>query len=210
MTDSKHDTFLRRGVVSTSPNPQAGGLSLVGCPPLLIQYIRGYPPYWRPFLHPQPEDAPCRGDRNSLISEICGTLRDFAREECILRVFDNMVLRRIFWPTRDEVTGKWRKLHNEELNELYSLPNIVRVIKLRRMRWAGHVACMGERTGVYRVLVGKPEGKRPLGRPRRRCEDNIEIDLQEGGCGGMDWIDLAQDRDRWRELVNAVMNLRIP
>jgi len=95
-------------------------------------------------------------------------------------------------------------------NDLYPSLNIVRVIKSRRMRWVGHVARMGERRGVYRVLVGKPEGKRPLGRPRHRWEDNIKIDLQEVGCGGMDWIKLAQDRDRWRALVNAVMNLRIP
>ena len=98
--------------------------------------------------------------------------------------------------------------HNEELNDLYCSPNIVRVIKSRRMRWAGHVARMGERRGVYRVLVGKPEGKRPLTRPRHRWEDNIKIDLLEGG--GMDWIELAQDRDRWRAFVNAVMNLRVP
>ena len=110
----------------------------------------------------------------------------------------------------DEVTGEWRKLHNEELNDLYCSPNIFRVIKSRRMRWAGYVACMGEGRGVYRVLVGKPEGKRPLGRPARRWEDNIKMDLHEVGCGGMEWIDLAQVRDRWRALVNAVMNLRVP
>ena len=126
-----------------------------------------------------------------------------------MRVFENGVLRRIFGPKRDEVTGEWRKLHNEELKGLYSSPNIVRVIKPRRMRWAGHVARMGEERGVYRVLVGKPEGKRPLGRPRRRWED-IRMDLQEVGVGYDDWIGLAQDRDRWRALVSAVRNLRVP
>ena len=100
------------------------------------------------------------------------------REERKLRMFENMVLRRIFGPRRDEVTGEWRRLHNEELSDLYSSPNIVRVIKSRRMRWAGHVARMGEERGVYRVLVGKPEGKRPLGRPRRRWVDNIRMDLR--------------------------------
>jgi len=131
------------------------------------------------------------------------------REERKLRVFENMVLRRIFGPRRDEVTGEWRRLHNEELSDLYSSPNIVRVIKSRRMGWAGHVARMGEESGVYRVLVGKPEGKRPLGRPTRRWVD-IRTDLQEVGCGYMDWIGLAQDRYRWRTLVSAVMNLRVP
>jgi len=97
-----------------------------------------------------------------------------------------------------------------ELNDLYSSLNIVRVIKSRRMRWAGHVARTGEERGVYRGLVGKPEGKRPLGRPRRRWVDNIRLDLQKVGCGYMDWIGLAQDRDRWRTLVSAVMNLRVP
>jgi len=127
-----------------------------------------------------------------------------------LSVFENMVLRRIFGPRRVDVTGEWRGLHNEELNDLYCSPNIVRVIKSRRMRWAGHVACMGEESGVYRVLVRKPEGRRPQGRPRRRWVDNIRMDLQEVGCGYMDWIGLARDRDRWRTLVSAVMNLRVP
>jgi len=109
----------------------------------------------------------------------CKTWALTLREESRLRVTENGVLRRILGPKRDEVTGEWRKLHNEELNDLYCSPNIVQVIKSRRMRWAGHVARMAEGRGVYRVLVGKPEGKRPLGRPRRRWEDNIEMDLQE-------------------------------
>jgi len=132
------------------------------------------------------------------------------REERKLRVFENMLLRRIFGPMREDVTGEWRRLHNAELNGLYSSPNIVWVIKSRRMRWAGHVAHMGEERVVYRVLVGKPEGRRPLGRPRRRWVDNIKMDLQEVGCVYMDWIGLAQDRERWRTLVSAVMNLRVP
>jgi hypothetical protein len=107
-------------------------------------------------------------------------------------------MRRVFGRKRDEVTGEWRKLHNEELNDLYSLSNIVRVVKSRRIRWAWYVARMGEEKCVHRVLVGKPEGKRTLGRPRRRCEDNIKLDVQEVGGGGRDWVELARDRDRWR------------
>jgi len=101
-------------------------------------------------------------------------------------------------------------VNNVELNDLYSSPNIVRVIKWRRMRWAGHMVCMVEERGVYRVLVGKPEGKRPMGRPRRRWVDNVRMDLPEVGCGYMDWIELAQDRDRWRMPVDTVMNLWVP
>jgi len=125
-------------------------------------------------------------------------------------VFENRVLRKVFGPMRDEVTGEWRKLHNEELNDLYSLPNIVRVVKSRRMRWARHVARMGENRGVQRVLVGKPEGKRPLGRPRRRWEDNIKMDLEEVGGGRGDGMELSQDRDRWRALVGTVRDFRVP
>ena len=125
-------------------------------------------------------------------------------------MFENRVLRRIFGHKRDGVTGEWRKLHNEELNDLYRSPNIVKVIKSRRMSWAGHVACMEEGRGVHRVLAGKPEGKRPLGRPRRRWEDNIEMDLQEVGGGCVDWMELTQDRDRWRALVCTVMYFRVP
>jgi len=121
----------------------------------------------------------------------CETWSLTLREERRLRVLENRVLRRIFGPKRDEVTGEWRKLHNEELKNLYSSHNIVRVIKSRRMRWAGHVARMGERRGVYRVLVEKREGRRPLGRPRRRWNDNIRMDLREVGCGCVDWMKLA-------------------
>jgi hypothetical protein len=120
------------------------------------------------------------------------------REEHGLRVFENRVLRRVFGPKR-EVDGSWRKLHNDELHNLYSSPNIVRVIKARRLRWVGHVTHMREGRGVYRVLVGKSEGKRPLGRFRHRWED-----------GWGDWIQLAQDRVQWWAFVNMVMNLWVP
>jgi hypothetical protein len=118
------------------------------------------------------------------------------REEHRLRVFENRVLRRIFGPKRDEVTGEWRKLHNKERHDLYSSPSIIRIIKSRRIRWAGHVARMAEKGSAYRLLVGKPEGKRPLGRPRRRWVDNIRMDLGEVGWDDLDWIGLAKDRNR--------------
>jgi hypothetical protein len=123
-------------------------------------------------------------------------------------VFENRVLRRIFGAKRDEVTGEWRRLHSEELNDLYSSPNIIRVIKSRTMRWGGCVARMGEKRGAYRILVGRPEEGQPLGRPRHRWEDNINMALEEVEWG-MDWIELAQYMDRWRAFVNAVMNLRV-
>jgi hypothetical protein len=110
------------------------------------------------------------------------------------------MLRRKCGPKRDEVTGEWRKLNNEELKDLYSSPNIVRVIKWKIMRWADRVARMGQSRGVYRVLVGKLEGKRPLGRPRPRWADNIKMHLQVVRCGGIDWIEMAQNRERWRVL----------
>jgi hypothetical protein len=140
----------------------------------------------------------------------CDTWLFTLRKERRLRVLENRVPRKIFGPMRDEVTEYWRKFHTEELNDPYSSINIFRIIKSRRMRWVGHVERMGDRKGIYRVMVGKPEEKRPLGRPRRRWEDNIKMDLQEVCWGGMDWIDMAQDRDSWRALVNAVMNIRAP
>jgi hypothetical protein len=129
------------------------------------------------------------------------------REKHRLGVFDKRVMRRIFEPKKDEVTGQWRKLHNAEFHILYSSPDIITQIKSRRMRWAAHVARMGEGRKLYRVLVGKPEGKRPLKRPRRRWENRIRMDLTEIGLGGVEWIHMAQDRDRWLAVVNAVMNL---
>ena len=124
-------------------------------------------------------------------------------------MFEKRVLRKLFLPQRDEVTVEWRKLHNEELNGVYS-PNTVWLSKSRVMRWAGHVARAVERIGVCVVVVGKPDGKRPLGRPRHRWDDNIKMDLQEVECGGRDWIELVQDDDRWLALVSAVMSICFP
>jgi hypothetical protein len=131
-------------------------------------------------------------------------------EEHRLRVVDNRVLRRIFGLKRDEVMGEWGKLHNEELRDLCSSPSIITIIKLRRMRWVGHVARMVEKSNTYRSLVEMPDGKRPLVRPRRIWVNNIRMDLGEVGWGDVDWIGLAQDRNKWGALVNLVLNLRIP
>jgi hypothetical protein len=124
-------------------------------------------------------------------------------------VFENRMLRRKFGPKRDQVTEEWRKLHNKELHDLYSLPSPIRMIK-SSMRWAGHVARMGKKRKAYRFFVGKPDGKWPLGRPSCRWVDNIKMDLLELGCGDVDWIGLAQDRNRWRALVNSVLNFQVP
>jgi hypothetical protein len=140
----------------------------------------------------------------------CETWSLTLREEHKLRVFEKRVLGRIFGPKRDEVIGGWRKLHNVELHSLYSSPGIVRVIKARMMRWAGHVARMGKVRGAYNILVGRLEGRRPLGRPRSRWEENIKMDLWEILFEDVNWIHLARDRDTWRVLVNTVMNLRVP
>jgi hypothetical protein len=131
------------------------------------------------------------------------------REEHRLRVFENRVLRGISGPKREEDESR-RKLRNDELDSLYSSPDIVRVIKSRRTKWAGHAARMGEGKGVYRVLVGRPEGKRPLERPRGTWENNIKMDLRQIGIAGANWIRLAHDRVRWQAFVNTVMNLRVP
>ncbi|KAJ4428432.1 hypothetical protein ANN_24469 [Periplaneta americana] len=140
----------------------------------------------------------------------CETWTLTLREEHRLRVFENKVLRKIFGAKRDEVTGEWRKLHNTELHALYSSPDVIRNIKSRRLRWARHVARMGESRNAYRVLVGRPEGKRPLGRPRCRWEENIKMDLREMGHDDRKWINLAQDRDQWWAYVWVAMNLRDP
>jgi hypothetical protein len=138
----------------------------------------------------------------------CETWSVTLREEHRMRVFENRVLRRIFGPKREE-DGSWRKLHNDELHGLYFSQNIVTEIK-SRMGWAGHVARMGKGRGVHRVLVGRPEGKKPLGRHRRRWEENIKMDLMEIEIDGMNWIRLAQDRVQWWAFMNTVMNLRVP
>jgi hypothetical protein len=130
-------------------------------------------------------------------------------EEQKLKKSESKGLRRIFGPKREKVTGDRKKMQNEELHNLYSSPNTIRMTESRRMRWAGHVARMGEKKNAYRILMGKPEGRRPLERPRRRWVDNIKMDLRELGWDGVDWIDLAQDRDQWRALVNTVMNLLV-
>jgi hypothetical protein len=140
----------------------------------------------------------------------CETWSLTVREEHKLRIIENRVLRRIFGPKRDGVTGGWIKLHNEKLHNLYSSPSIIRIVKSRWMKWAGQVEQMGEKRNVYRLLVRKPEGKRPLGRPRRRWIDNIKMDILQIGMNVVDWIRLAEDRYRWRALVNSVMNLRVP
>jgi hypothetical protein len=140
----------------------------------------------------------------------CETWSLTLRKEYRLRVFENRVLRRIFGPKRDEVTGECRGLHNEELRNLCSTPSIIRIIKSRRMRLAEHVAGMGEKRNAYRLLVTKPGGKRPLGRPRRNWVDHIRMDLREEGWGDVDWVGLAKDRNRWSALVNSVLNLRAP
>jgi hypothetical protein len=139
----------------------------------------------------------------------CETWSLMLREEHGLRVFENMVLRRIFGPKSDEVTGEWRKLHSEELHNLYSSQDITRQIKSRQLRWAGHVARMGEERKLYKVLVGKPERKIPLRRPRRRWGMGSECILGILAGGGVDWIQLAQDRDQWQAVVSVVMHLRV-
>jgi hypothetical protein len=131
------------------------------------------------------------------------------REEHILRVFENRVLKRIFGPKREE-DRSWRKLHNDELHSLYSSPNIVMVIKSRRMRWTGHVARTGRGRNIYRVLVGEPKGKRPLERAMCRWEDNIKMDLREVGIRGVNWMRLAQDKVHWQSFAIMVMDLQVP
>ena len=124
-------------------------------------------------------------------------------------IFENGILRRISGPKRDE-NGEWRRLHNDKLHSLYRSPNIVRVIKSRRLRWAGHVARMEEGRSAFKILTGKPTGKRLLGRPKRRWEDNIRMDLEEISTNAGNWVESTQDRNYWRALVNAALNFRVP
>jgi hypothetical protein len=137
----------------------------------------------------------------------CETWSLTLREEHKLKGFENRVLKMTFGPKRDEVTGDWRKVHNEELHNLYSSPSIIRVNKSRRLRWVGHAAQIGEKRNAYRILMGKAEGKRPLGKPGCRWVDNIKMDLRERGGDGVDWINMAQDRGQSRALVNTTLNL---
>jgi hypothetical protein len=144
-----------------------------------------------------------------IVLYVCETWSLILGEEHRLRIFENRVLRKIFGPKSEE-DGSWRKLHNDKLHSLYSSRNIAMVIQSRKMRWAGHVARMGEGRGVYRVLVGRPESKRPRGRPRRRWEDNIKMVLREIGIDGANWIQPAQERVQWGACMNTVINLRVP
>jgi hypothetical protein len=132
------------------------------------------------------------------------------RNKQTLRLFENRVLRRISGRKMEEVAGGWRRLHNEELHNLYASPNIIRVIMLRRVRWRKHIECMEEIRNLYKVLVGKPEEKRVLGRRRRRWKDNIRMDFRETGCERVDRMLVANDRDQWRAPVNTIINLRFP
>ena len=145
----------------------------------------------------------------SVVLYRCETWSLTMSEKNRLRAFEKRVLRKISGPKKDKVTGEWRRLYNKKLYTLYCSPNNIWVIKSRRMRWVGHVTCMKGRSGAYRVLVGRPRDKRPLGRPRHKWEDNIKKDLHEVEWGGMDWIIQAQHRDRWQSLVNVVMSLCI-
>jgi hypothetical protein len=143
------------------------------------------------------------------IPTVCETWSLKLREEHRLRVFENRALRRIFGLRLDEVMEGWRKLHNKELRDLYTLPTIIRIMKSRRMRWTGHVARMGEKRNACRLLLGKPEGRRSLGRPRHRWVNNSRMDLGVVGWNDVDWIGLAQDRDKWRSLVKMLGNYRV-